>query len=97
MLQFNITNLQVSDINFEVPSAFGKWDFEQAAVYSQIISRINNEDIMGNTYFATNAGINFQSSINDLEAACDEIIDICLVLSFINARCVAPSSTTTYS
>jgi hypothetical protein len=27
MLQFAITNLQVSDQAFEIPSALGKWEF----------------------------------------------------------------------
>jgi len=48
----------------------------------------------GNTYYATHFGITPQTSDKDFGTACDEIIDICLVLSFLNARCVTPSGTT---
>jgi hypothetical protein len=97
MVQFAVTNLQTSQASFDVPSTLGKWEFTQAQWYPTIIKDINEKGAMGNTYLATNMAINFQSDSNDLKIACDEIIDVCLVLSFLNARCVAPSGTTAFS
>jgi hypothetical protein len=55
------------------------------------------DGMCGNTFYATNAAINLKTSDADFEAVCNEIVDICLLLSFLNARCVTPSGTTAQS
>lgn len=54
MLQFTVSNLQTSEALFEVPSAFGKWEFNQPPWYLQILKSINEKRAMGNTYTPTN-------------------------------------------
>ena len=49
------------------------------------------------TYVATNMNVDFRTRDLDLATVCDEITDICLILSFLNARCVAPTGTTAWS
>ncbi len=90
VVQFMIANLVAADATFEVPSALGQWEFVRAPNYGELIPRINN-DACGNTYYACNAAITPRSSDTDFITACDEIVDICLVLSFLTARCVAPT------
>lgn len=96
MLQMTISNLNVADTSFEVPAALGMWEFTRTPNFDEIQDKIE-DGMCGNTYLATNMGIGFRTTDNDLETAFDEIIDICLVLSFLNARCVTPTGTTAHS
>jgi hypothetical protein len=61
--------------------------------YSDTVDAINN-GMCGNTFTASIDKISFNSTDEDLESACDEIIDTCLILSFLTARCVTPYKTT---
>src|SRR4051794_20512707 len=93
MLQFAITNLQVREQEFEIPCSVGKWEFHRAHNYDDLIPKIERGQC-GNTYYATNEAITRTSSDQDFGNAVDEIIDACMMLSFLNARCVTPSGTT---
>ena len=96
MLEFAITNLVLSEPSFEVPSSFGQWEFEQAPNYQSILPNLE-EGQCGNTYFAANSSIGATTSYSDFDTASDEIMDICLILSFLNSRCVTVSTTTARS
>ncbi len=93
MLQFAIANLDLPDTLFDVPSALGKWKFSRSANYDSLLPSVDR-GMCANTYYAANDAVTLQIDDDVFEAACDEIIDICLVLSFLNARCVTPSGTT---
>lgn len=93
MLEFAITNLITNETSFEVPSKLGKWEFVRAPNYQQIVTSLE-KGMCGNTFFASINAIDVKARDVDFQTACDEIIDICLVLSFLCARCVTPSGTT---
>jgi len=93
MLEFAIANLVVPDSAFKVQSTLGVWEFEQAANYSDLLDRLDKGQC-ANTFYASHAAITPKSSDSDFVTACQELIDICLVFSFLNARCVTPSNTT---
>jgi len=93
MLQFAIANLVVNEQSFEVPSTLGKWDFVRTHNYQQIVTSLQN-GMCGNTFLASIDTIDNRSTSLEFQTACDEIIDICLTLSFLTARCVTPSGTT---
>lgn len=96
MLQFAITNLRLDETAFEIPSTVGAWEFDRAPNYQQLLPNLDN-GMCGNTFFATNEAIDLRTADADFVTVCSEIIDICLVLSFLNARCVTPSGTTAQS
>ena len=96
MLEFAIANLVIDEPSFDVPSKLGKWEIVRTHNYQEIIVSIDT-GMCGNTFFASIDTINPKSSDLDFQTACDEIIDICLVLSFLTARCVTPSGTTVNS
>src|SRR5581483_6174754 len=89
MLEFWIANLIVDEANFEVPSTVGKWEFVRADFYADSVSAIE-KGMVAHTYYASNTSIGLRSPDAHFDAACDELIDICLVLSFLTARCVTP-------
>jgi hypothetical protein len=96
MLQFAITNLRLDETAFEIPSAVGKWEFDRASNYNHLLPNLD-KGMCGNTFYATNSSIDLKTKDADFASACSEIIDICLMLSFLNARCVTPSGTTAQS
>ncbi len=96
MFQFNIANLQISEASFKVPSALGEWEFNRTANYDDAGQHID-AGMCAHTYIATNASVNFSTRRTDVGAVLNEIVDICLFLSFLNARCVAPTGTTAWS
>lgn len=93
MLQFAITNLQIDDTAFEVPSVLGRWVFNRAPNYDEIVPKLEI-GMCANTFYATNVSVNPSIGDTDFRAVFAEIVDICLVLSFLNARCATPSGTT---
>lgn len=96
MLEFSITNLLINETSFEVPSSLGKWKFSCNAQYADAISAMKR-GLCANTFLASLNLSKELSSEMELETACDELIDICLMLSFLTARCVTPSGTTPHS
>lgn len=96
MFQLNIANLQVKDSTFEIPGAIGVWEFKRFGNYDSAIRNIE-DGLCAHTHIATNKNVDFSTCEADLVAVCGEITDICLVLSFLNARCVAPTGTTAWS
>jgi hypothetical protein len=96
MLEFAIANLLHADPAFEIPSSLGKWQFRRFPKYKDVLSAID-KGMCANTYFASLPSISPTSSDAQFLTACDEIVDICLVLSFLTARCVTPSSSTSNS
>lgn len=96
MLEFAITNLILGEDSFKVPSALGFWNFKRVANYKGCIDSIE-QGMCGNTFLASIDTIDSESKDADFEKACNEIIDICFTLSFLNANCVTVSKTTEQS
>lgn len=82
MLQFAVAHLLHHETVFQIPSSLGKWEFGHAAKDPELLSAIG-KSMCANTYFASLDQIDLTSSDSDFKAACDEIIDICLLLSFL--------------
>jgi hypothetical protein len=96
MLQFAIANLVHTEPTFEVPSSLGMWEFFRFPNYANALSSLE-KGMCANTYFASLPSIDPTASDAEFIAACDEIVDVCLVLSFLTARCVTPWGTTANS
>ena len=97
MISFLITNLITDECNFSVTGTLGEWEFLCSSNYSDLISPILNKGACGNTFTASLNSVSNRSSDSDFSQCCDEIINISLVLSFLQARCITPSGTTNFS
>jgi hypothetical protein len=49
MLQFAVTDLQLNETYFEIPSAVGKWVFERMPNYNQILPQLE-QGMVRNTF-----------------------------------------------
>jgi len=96
MLEFWITDLFSNEKNFIVPCTIGSWEFHQRDNYNEFIERMENGQCVP-SYYAFNESIDLKTSDDDFDKAIGELIDICLVLSFITATCVTPKGTTPQS
>lgn len=94
MISFLITNLITDEQEFRVKGALGEWEFQSSHNYSDLINPITQQGACGNTFTASLDKVSNRSSDSDFSQCCDEIIDISLVLSFLQARCITPSGTT---
>lgn len=97
MINFLITNLITDESNFTITGALGDWEFSSSPNYRDLISPIFDKGVCGNTFTASLSGVSNRSSDSDFSQCCNEIIDIILVLSFLQARCITPSGTTEFS
>jgi hypothetical protein len=96
MFEFTIANLITDEKSFEIHCESGTWKFEKHNKYDQHKKAIE-EGMCATTFFAYNDNINIRTSDNNFDLACDEIIDICLLLSFISSKSVVPIGTTPHS
>lgn len=96
MFGFMITDLLIDEESFEVPSSLGKWKFQRTDNYDQISNKINDR-MCGNTFMAFHSGLKENPSNSDFDAVCNEIVDICSILSWMTAKCVTVSGSTPYS
>jgi hypothetical protein len=96
MLELLIADLITKENQFEVPSSLGKWTFTKSAKYDSMAKEIEIGKC-GNTFVANhNIVLSSMSDIN-FKNLCSEIIDICLILSFITTKCVTVKSSAPYS
>jgi len=93
MIEFAVANLIVPEESFEIPSALGPWTFLRVHNYQDCVTAIR-KGMCCNSYMVSNEAIGINSNDSDFQTACDELVDACLVLSFLTARCVTPSGTT---
>jgi hypothetical protein len=93
MLELAITNLLVEEGVFQIPSEFGYWHFKRTRNYKELLTSIE-KGMCANTFSVSLDTIDTMSTDKKFCAACDEIIDICLVLSFLAAKCVTVSGST---
>ncbi len=96
VVQFSIANLGAAESSFEITSSVGVWQFERFSGYDEQLQYLD-EGMCANTYYATLDSVGPHSSDVEFGAACYDLIDACLVLSFLSARCVTPSGSTAQS
>src|ERR1017187_1811780 len=96
MLEFSVANLVMPEPSFEIPSSLGTWQLARFGQYEDLLHDVD-QGKCANTYYASLDAVGPQSSDAEFGTACDEIIDFCLVLSFLTARCVTPSGDTPQS
>jgi hypothetical protein len=89
---FRIANLISEEESFVVPSLRGTWEFYRRSNYRQMVKSIE-EGAYAVTYTARNDGIGEVPTDDELSILFGEIVDICLLLSFITAKCVTPVDT----
>lgn len=97
VIGFLITNLITDEQEFPVNGALGEWKFQASHNYSDLVNPITQQGVCGNTFTASLDEVSNRSSDSDFSQCCDEIIDISLILSFLQARCITPSGTTNFS
>lgn len=93
MLELWITDFKSTEVSFSVPGGIGTWDFHQKDNYAEILEKIQIGQC-ASTYYAGNASISHSISDEDFITATNELIDACLILSFISASCVTPCRST---
>jgi len=96
MIEFWIADLIVDELKFEVPSTIGSWIFEKRQDYKDLLKK-KDKGQCASTFYAYNATISSTSSVNDLKQTTDDLIRICLFLSFITGKCVTPVGSTPHS
>jgi len=96
MLGFNIADLVTQEETFDIPSSFGKWEFRKSGNYDRLIEAME-KGMCGNTFTAFHSEASERTTDEQSHSLCDEIIDICLILSFITAKCVTVSGSAVFS
>ena len=99
MIEFWIADLKCNETEFAVPASVGTWEFHRRDDYLAILLKIQDGQCAA-TYYAYNESLTHSTwltSDHDFSAVTGELIDACLVLSFIEATCVTPSGTTPQS
>jgi len=96
MIEFWIADLKSDEKAFNVPCSHGVWEFHQRDDYEDILKKIK-EGQCALTYYAFNESIGLDTSEADFSQSIGELIDACLILSFINGQCVTPVGCTPQS
>jgi|GEM_PF-1370692 len=93
MLEFWISDLKHDEEYFSVPGVSGEWTFSRRSNYQDLIGNTERGQVVG-TFYVSNP--DFSMATNDQLSIdlSDDLVDICLVLSFLNARCVTVMGTT---
>lgn len=93
MLELWIADLMSDEATFTVPGAVGAWEFNRRADYASILAMIERGQCAP-TYYAGNDAITHAISDADFMIASGELIDACLIISFLKAACVTPKGST---
>lgn len=96
MIGFNIADLVTEQKEFDIPSSLGKWNFKKSDNYDRIISAME-EGQCGNTFTVYHSKENAPLDSDQFRNCCNEIINACLILSFITAKCVTVSGAAPFS
>jgi hypothetical protein len=93
MIEFFIADLMLMETEFSVPVHLGQWHFTRLSSYTEALEKVMPGQC-ANTYFAQHQGISRSSADFEVEEGIYELLDICLVLSWLTARCVTPTGPT---
>lgn len=86
-----VTDFEFAETRFDAKANVGTWEFEKAPWYNQELLDGLAEGKVGVTLLAYNPDITVSSSDADFVQGCTDLRDLCLILSFISARCVTPA------
>ncbi|MGA2916605.1 MAG: hypothetical protein ABSE89_11325 [Sedimentisphaerales bacterium] len=87
MFGLMIADLITKENQFDIPSLLGKWEFIKSNNYNHMLEEIE-KGCCANTFLVFHNNAPLSMSNNNFHTLCDEIVDICLILSFITAKCV---------
>ena len=96
MIEFWIADLQSDETQFEIPGTIGTWEFNRRDDYGDLLNKIQ-EGRCTSTYWVYNETLTHSTSYEDFLAAIRELIDSCLILSFLSGACVTPIGTSPQS
>lgn len=96
MIEFWIADLKSDETEISIPACIGSWEFRRRDDYAAVLSKIEKGQCAA-TYYAYNESITHKTPDQDFVAITGELIDICLILSFVTATCVTPEGTTPQS
>jgi len=96
MLEFWISDLQHDEESFMVPGVSGTWTFSRRSDYQDLIGKMERGQVAG-TFYVSNPDFSIRTDDQLSADLSDDLVDICLVLSFLNARCVTVMGTTAAS
>lgn len=96
MLELWIADLMSTENTFDVPGSVGNWQFHRRDDYVSLIAKLEDGQCAP-TYYASNSAVIRQITDADFITATDELIDACLILSFVSATCVTPKGATAAS
>jgi len=96
MIELWVADLEVEEKEFNVPSAIGSWNFRQRSNYDELQEK-RQEGQCFNSFYAYNEAITLAVSEEGFSQAIDELIDICLILSFLFGKCITPTGSTARS
>ena len=96
MIEFWIADLKSAEKIITVPCALGAWEFHQRDDYANVMKGFEDGQCVP-SYFAFNSAIGRTTPDDDFEKAIGQLIDICLILSFVTGACVTPKGTTAQS
>jgi hypothetical protein len=87
MFDLAVANLVVPELEFEVPSCFGTWNFERTGPYKKNSEAVE-DGMCANTYSAAIAFNMSKRTDEEFEQICQEFISLSLILSWLTAKCV---------
>jgi hypothetical protein len=93
MLELWIADLMSDETSFTIPGAVGAWEFNRRGDYASILAQMQRGQCAP-TFYAGNAAITHATSDADFMVATGELIDACLVISFLTSTCVTPKGST---
>jgi hypothetical protein len=93
MIEFWISDLKSVEKSFVVPCAVGSWEFHQRDDYAKVMLAFEDGQCVP-SYYASNSILGRGTFDEDFERSLGELIDICLILSFVTGACVTPKSAT---
>jgi hypothetical protein len=96
MIEFWISDLKSTEEHFVVPCSVGSWEFHQRDDYTEVMDAFEKGQCVP-SYYANNSALGRSASDEDFGKSIDELIDICLILSFVTGACVTPKGTTPQS
>jgi len=96
MIEFWICDLKSAETSFVVPCVIGSWEFRQKDDYDKVMMGFEDGQCVP-SYYTFNSTIGRRRSDEDFEKSIGELIDICLILSFVTGACVTPKGTTQQS
>ncbi|WP_427147124.1 hypothetical protein [Rhizobium leguminosarum] len=93
MLEFWVSDLQHGEEYFTVPGVSGTWTFTRRSNYHDLVGQTERGQVVA-TFYVSNPDFSLETDDQQSIDLSDDLVDICLVLSFLKAHCVTVTGTT---